>query len=1178
LVHRFSNTKALRDPLPDSALNLSVMNGRFPMTERDVFIAALQKGDPAERRAYLDEVCGQQSELRKQVEHLLRLHEGAGSFMQNPVAASAATGAPPAPVGQTSVERPETVIGHYKLIELIGEGGMGIVWKAEQLEPVRRMVALKVIKEGMDTRQVIARFDAERQALAVMDHPNIAKVFDAGATPDGRPFFVMELVKAVPITQYCDDNRLTPRQRLELFLPVCHALQHAHQKGIIHRDIKPSNVLVAMYDDRPVPKVIDFGVAKATGTQLTEQTLHTGFGAIVGTLEYMSPEQASFNQFDIDTRSDIYSLGVLLYELLTGSPPHCRKETQLAGLLEILRLIREQEPAKPSTRLSSADGLPSLAANRGTEPAKLTKLVRGELDWIVMKALEKDRSRRYETANGFAMDIQRYLADEPVEACPPSTVYRLRKFARRNRLALGVMTGIAGILMAATGISSWLAVRATRAEAAEAEHRAEAERNEKRAVESAQATSAALARERFLSYTHRIALAHREWLAGDIARVLQLLEDCPFDLRHWEWHYLRRLCNTEVVTFREHRSDLRALATSPDGVRVASVSRNDIRVWELATGKLVFRLSAPKTASFVGASYSQDGKRLAVAHWQDVTVHDAADGRELLRIPVYPESTKDVPYPLRIHGLAFSPDGQRLATAGGNIYGSASGEVKIWDAKTARELRTFGKLHTPAGAVAFSPDGQSLAASIIGAGGEDPKSGEVRVWETESGRLLHALQAYEKVNYGEDLHLVNDMAFSLDGKRLAAALYDGTVRIWEMPSGRAAHTLHGHVGWVGSVAFSPRGDRLASAGADRVVRLWDVCTGKEVNMLRGHLQATMAVAFSPDGRRLASAGGEIRVWEIEVDQQARTFVRDPLAAGINSVAFSPDSKLLASANHWEVTVHEVETGRERSPAARINTGHNNIKVRFTKDGAALATTDRKGPKLWDLITGKQIQFFPDQTPPEPQWFSVMSVDIAMSPDGGRLATIGRDGLTIWETATARRIYSVPAHGGWVVFSPNGRRIATSTWRAKKDKVPETHEVTVWNAETGLELMRLNGGYHDVNFSPDGTRLAAGAYRSVVVWDAETQEVLTRLRGHTEDIKGLTFSRDGRRIATASADHTIKIWDTQTGIEVLTLRGHNTPVVTIAFSPDSRFLASACEKPSQVKIWDGGPGARIPEPK
>jgi serine/threonine protein kinase/tetratricopeptide (TPR) repeat protein len=404
-----------------------------PERVQAVFIAAVENESPADRAAVLDRECGADDELRARVETLLKAHDAPGSFLESRAPEMAKTVDAPAPA-----ERAGAVIGPYKLIEQIGEGGMGTVWMAQQTEPVKRLVAVKLIKAGMDSKQVIARFEAERQALALMDHPNIARVMDAGTTDGSRPYFVMDLVKGVPITKYCDEHHLTPRQRLELFIPVCQAIQHAHQKGIIHRDLKPSNVLVALYDGRPVPKVIDFGVAKAAGQQLTDKTLVTGFGAIVGTLEYMSPEQAEVNQIDIDTRSDIYSLGVLLYELLTGSPPFTKKELEKAGMLEMLRVIREQEPSKPSTKLSTAEGLPTLAANRGTEPAKLTKLVRGELDWIVMKALEKDRNRRYETANGFAMDIQRYLADEAVQACPPSVGYRFRKFARRNKGSLAV--------------------------------------------------------------------------------------------------------------------------------------------------------------------------------------------------------------------------------------------------------------------------------------------------------------------------------------------------------------------------------------------------------------------------------------------------------------------------------------------------------------------------------------------------------------------------------------------------------------------------------------------------------------------------------------------------------------------------------------------------------------------
>jgi eukaryotic-like serine/threonine-protein kinase len=432
-----------------------------------VFAAAAALATAEERAAFLDHACANDTALRARVEALLFAHDRAGHLLDHPVPCGPVPDIPEQTVAYTPAEQPGTIVaGRYKLLEQIGEGGMGTVWVAEQTQPVRRKVALKLIKPGLDSRSVLARFEAERQALAVMDHPNIAKVLDGGLTETGRPFFVMEYVKGVRITEYCDALRLGIPERLLLFVEVCQAVQHAHQKGIIHRDLKPSNILVAPYDGKPVPKVIDFGLAKAMHQPLTERTLHTAHETVLGTPLYMSPEQAQLNNLDVDTRSDLYSLGVLLYELLTGSTPLEKQRLKEAAWDEVRRIIREEEPPRPSMRLSTSEALPSLAAGRQMEPARLTKLVRGDLDWIAMKALEKDRTRRYETANGFAMDVQRYLAGEPVLAAPPSARYRLRKFVRKHRAALTTAAAMVLLLLAGAGVSTWQAVRAMRAEAA----------------------------------------------------------------------------------------------------------------------------------------------------------------------------------------------------------------------------------------------------------------------------------------------------------------------------------------------------------------------------------------------------------------------------------------------------------------------------------------------------------------------------------------------------------------------------------------------------------------------------------------------------------------------------------------------------------------------------------------
>ena len=688
---------------------------------------------------------------------------------------------------------PERVFaGRFKLRQKLGEGGMGEVWVADQAAPVQRRVAVKVVRPGLDSERMLARFDQERQALALMDHPNIAKVLDAGEA-DGRPYFVMELIKGVPITEYCDRARLSPRERLALFVPVCEAVQHAHQKGVVHRDLKPSNILVALYDGRPVPKVIDFGIAKATGPRLTDRSIYTEVGALIGTLEYMAPEQAELNNLDIDTRADVYALGAILYELLTGSVPFSRQELQASGFLEMLRVIREVEPPRPSTKLSKSGTLPSVADVRRTDPQKLVSLMRGELDWIILKCLEKDRGRRYQAASGLARDLEHYLADEPVEACPPTAGYRLRKFARKHRTALVTAAAFAILLVAGVVVSTWQAVRATSAE--RVAKRAELEANQQRlaaevakqqALEAKTEADKQRDEARLTAYASGMGLAQRAWEENNVVRARELLAEVPKEaagrnLRGFEWFYLSRLCHPDELTLVGHAGPVESVAFSPDGQRLASASGDQtVKIWDSATGKELFALKGH-------------------AGW--------------------------------VNSVAFSPDGQRLASA------SNDQTVKIWDSATGKELFALKGHAGMVTSVAFSPDGQRLASAS--------HDQTVKIWDSATGKELFAFKGHAGP--------VWSVAFSPDGQRLASGSSDQTVKIWDSATGKELFALKGHAGRVWSVAFSPDGQRLASASSDQTVKIWDSATGKELLALKGHAAAVLSVVFSPDGQRLASA-------------------------------------------------------------------------------------------------------------------------------------------------------------------------------------------------------------------------------------------------------------------------------------------------------------------------------------
>ena len=661
-----------------------------------IFAEALERTDPAARAAYLDGACGDDAALRQRVEALLAAHDGAGRFLEADSSGMSEPTAPetleatPASVPETRLpselatgehrsdgtittfagapqaDRPggfvagQVIAGRYTLLEVLGEGGMGTVYRAEQTEPVKRQVALKLIKIGMDSRAVLARFDAERQALALMDHPNIARVYDGGTTAAGQPFFVMELVSGVPITEYCDRQRLPVRARLELFVSVCQAVQHAHQKGIIHRDLKPGNVLVTEVDGRPTPKVIDFGVAKATEFKLTDQSL-ADTGAIVGTPAYMSPEQADPSSMDIDTRTDVYALGVILYELLAGSPPIDAKQFQRGAILEMLRMVREVDPPRPSTKVSTAEALPSIAASRDIEPAQLKRALQGDLDWIVMKALEKDRTRRYETANGFAADVLRHLAYEPVLAAPPSRAYRLRKFVRKHRGAVIAASLVLLALLAGIAGTTWGLIRAERAVRGRSEASHGTRRGPEKAAERVKERDAAVktadARADELKYRLGVSdfvLASAAYDNRDVVLAAERLDNVPPDQRGWEWRYLKRQTRGGLFTLYGHTGAVTSVAFSPDGTRIVTGSEDQTaKVWDARTGTALLELKG-HTGAVTSVSFSPDGTRIVTGSGdRTAKVWDARTGTALLELKGHTGGVTSV---------SFSPDGTRIVT------------------------------------------------------------------------------------------------------------------------------------------------------------------------------------------------------------------------------------------------------------------------------------------------------------------------------------------------------------------------------------------------------------------------------------------------------------------------------------------------------------------------------------
>ena len=1169
------------------------MEAKHPGVET-IFCEALEITGDAERADYVDQACGGDCRLRRQVETLLDAHAQAGDFLQAPAASPpsvTAAGAHLPPVG------PGAVIGPYKLLERIGEGGMGSVYMAEQTHPVRRKVALKVIKPGMDSRQVVARFEAERQALAMMDHPNIARVLDAGATDSGRPFFVMELVRGIPITEYCDRQRLPVPERLELFVRVCRAVQHAHQKGIIHRDIKPTNVLITLHDGAPVPKVIDFGIAKSIGRNLTDRTLFTGFAQLVGTPLYMSPEQAELSGLDVDTRSDIYSLGVLLYELLTGTTPFDPDRLRSAALEEVRRIVREEEPPRPSARLSSlGETLSTVSANRRSDARRLDRDVRGELDWIVIKALEKDRRRRYETANTFAEDVARYLGDQPVEACPPSSWYRFGKFARRNRVALGTTAVVSLSLVAGTAVSLWQAVRATRAE-------------RRTAAALAEVTAQRRLTDRNV-ISDRLQLARQALDRGQAERAQEILaaaEPRPGepDLRGFAWHHLWQLARSEIIQFQGHRAPVHPIALSPDGLVVASGDEaGNVLLSDMTTGRA--RLRLPAHASPVEElSFSGDGRRLATVsvtaglspRWE-VRVWDTATGLRLVGLdaegaglpvvaltpsgnglvvasrhggggPVVVDlhdlgSMRDRPAPVRSlrveESLGIAMGGTRLVA------------VPVGGRLTGYDLETLTPLWSATGA-----DSRHAWPSLSAGGGRlvTEDGSHAVVWEPATGRPLG------RVPLDRQGRRPRHVAVSPDGGTVVAVSDTEQVLVHDVAAG-------GHGPWreiphqrpgenrVNRVAFSRDGSKLAlvsqhAGGGQGPLTVWETATARMLARYPGPRRFISRALFTADGASLLlNGGGSAQRWAFGCPRGDWTPTLEGHGDEAWSLAFSPRGDALASGSDDTDDPHTIKIWDPATSRLRLGWGAGEGTVAalaFAPDGATLASAhlaDADNVRLWDPDTGRPRRSLSGHTG------KVRT--LAFHPGGGLLASAGDDAtIRLWDPATGRTVRVLRGHVDKVrqlVFSPDGATLAS----AANDRT-----LRLWDVATGEARHVVPHGDEctAVAFARDGTTVVTGDQGGTILFcDARTGSVARQSVAEDGAVRGLALSEDGLTLASASASGTVHLWDPATGFEQLDLNGHKSAVNAVAFSRDGRTLAS-CSHDGAVRIWRSEGPVRTP---
>jgi WD40 repeat protein/serine/threonine protein kinase len=1090
---------------------------------KDLLHQALQLTDD-QRGRFLSEACLSDEPLRHEVESLLAADaEARSSFLQAGTRLQGLNlpdgigSVPTLTTGQIFEQR-------FRLLRSLGEGGMGQVWLAEQFTPVRREVALKLIRAGMYDESVAQRFRAERQSLAIMDHPCIAKVFEAGATAQGQPYLVMEYLNGLPITGYCDSKRLSISERLQLFIRACEGVQHAHQKAVLHRDLKPANILVVDVDGTPTPRIIDFGLAKPLERAPAEQALYTQYGQFLGTPGYMSPEQADPSAApDIDTRADVYALGVILYVLLTSMRPFEKTRAAPVPFDEWLRQLRTTDPPR-LTAVVNRESAVAAAELRSTSPKALLHTLQGDLEWIAAKAVWRERDGRYASPLQLADDLRRYLRHEPVSARPASTGYQLRRFVRRHRV-VAVVVALISVSAVAAVIGGGLALRR--------QHEAEVQKR----LAQHQTEQALQAQGRLLTEVASERLATGD-VAGAQRIILEVLTNPGMPQGRTaaaiSVFQESRAADAQRIVLSGHRERLYSARYSPDGTHIVTASTDkSARVWDASTGVLLVSMTGHSDRLF-DAAYSPDGATIVTASADKTArIWDAQTGALSGSLQGHTG---------RVTSARFSPDGKRILTA------SWDKSARIWDAASGKQIAVLTGHTDVLYSASYSADGSRIVTAS--------QDKTARLWDARSGAWKRTLSGHSDY--------VTCASFSPDGKRIATASGDKTARIWDADSGALLAVLSGHSEVVYSAAFSPDGRYVVTASWDHTARIWDASSGKQLAVLSGHRLTLASATYSPDGAHIVTASEDrtARVWDARVAAQLT------LLAGhgnvVNSAAYSSDgAHIVTSSDDRTARVWDASTGALLITLAG-HTGAVDSAV-FSHDGYRILTASQdKTARLWDVRSGGLIASLSGHA--DRVYCAVFS------PDDLQALTASRDKTAfIWDLQSHAVLAKLAAHtdrvysGAW---SHDGQRIVT----ASRDRT-----AIVWDARLATPVLKLSGHEDELVkalYSPDDSRIVtASSDGTARIWDARSGAQLSVLSGHRGAVSSAQYSPDGGRIVTASDDKTARVWDASSGEQLAVLSGHDAGVTSAAYSPDGTRIVTASVDQT-ARVWNATPPADL----